>query len=141
LIAVDTNILVYAHREELPKHAPARDRLVALAEGHPRWAIPVFCLGEFLRVTTHPRLFDPPFTVEEGCEALNRVLQSPSLLILNPGERYWPLLAEAMREGAAAGNLAYDAQVVAVCREYGVTSLLTEDRDFDRFRGFTTERL
>lgn len=141
MIAVDTNILVYAHREELPKHAPARDRLVSLAEGHRRWAIPVFCLGEFLRVTTHPRLFDPPFAVEEACEALNRFLQSPSLLILNPGERYWPLLAEAMREADAVGNLAFDAQVVAVCREYGVASLLTEDRDFDRFNQFATERL
>jgi predicted nucleic acid-binding protein len=63
------------------------------------------------------------------------------LLILNPGERYWPLLVEAMRQAAAVGNLAFDAQVVAVCREYGVESLLTEDRDFDRFRGFSTERL
>jgi toxin-antitoxin system PIN domain toxin len=132
---------VYAHREELPQHRKARTRLVHLAEGPARWALPVFCLGEFLRVVTHPRLLAPPFTVEEACAALGRVLASPSLVVPAPGERFWPLLAEAVREGHAAGNLAFDAQMVALCREAGVSALLTEDRDFDRFPQFRTLRL
>jgi hypothetical protein len=141
VIAVDTNILVYAHREELPQHAVARARLTALAEGDAPWAIPVFCLGEFLRVVTHPRLFDPPHTIEEGCGALDRILESPSLRILNPAERFWAMLAEAVREADATGNLVFDAQLAALCREHGVSALLTEDRDFDRFSGLRTERL
>ena len=141
MIAVDTNILVYAHREELPQHAVARARLTALAEGDAPWAIPVFCLGEFLRVVTHARLFDPPHTIEEGCGALDRILESPSLRILNPAERFWAMLAEAVREADATGNLVFDAQLAALCREHGVSALLTEDRDFDRFPGLRTERL
>lgn len=141
MIAVDTNVLVYAHREELPGHVQARRRLTELAEGTARWAIPVFCLGEFIRVITHPRVFDPPFTVDEACEALSRVAASPSLLFLVPGDRFWPLLDEAVREADAIGNLAFDAQIVALCREAGVTNLLTEDRDFDRFSGLQTSRL
>lgn len=141
MIAVDTNILVYAHREELPQHGLARDRLIELAEGPSRWAIPVFCLGEFLRIVTHPRLFDPPFGLGEACEALGRVLDSPSLVVLMPAERFWALLARAVAEANAAGNLVFDAQIVAVCREAGVSALLTEDRDFDRFPGFRTARL
>lgn len=141
MVAVDTNILVYAHREELPQHAAARARLTELAEGHTPWAIPVFCLGEFIRVVTHPRLFDPPHTIAEACDALDRVLASPTVRVLNPGERFWALLAEAVRDGAAAGNLVFDAQVAALCRESGASALLTEDRDFDRFRGLRTERL
>jgi toxin-antitoxin system PIN domain toxin len=141
LIAVDTNILVYAHREELPKHAVARARLTALAEGDTPWAIPVFCLGEFLRVVTHPRLFDPPHTIDEACSALDRLLASPSLRILNTGERFWVMLAHAVRAADATGNLVFDAQLAAVCRESGVSALLTEDRDFDRFAGLRTERL
>jgi toxin-antitoxin system PIN domain toxin len=141
LIAVDTNILVYAHREELPPHAAARARLTALAEGDAPWAIPVFCLGEFLRVVTHPRLFDPPHTIDEACRALDRLLESPSLRILNPGERFWAMLTQAVREADATGNLVFDAQLAAVCRESGVSALLTEDRDFDRFAGLRTERL
>jgi predicted nucleic acid-binding protein len=92
-------------------------------------------------VVTHPRLLSPPFSVEEACEALGRLVASPSLVVLTPGDRFWPLLAQAMRDGRAAGNLAFDAQVVALCREGGVSTLLTEDRDFDRFPGFRTMRL
>jgi uncharacterized protein len=141
VIAVDTNVLVYAHREELPQHRQARARLVELAEGSARWAIPVFCLGEFLRVVTHPRLFDPPFAIREACEALGRVLGSPSLVVLTPADRFWSLLTGAVLEAHANGNLVFDAQIVALCREAGVSALLTEDRDFDRFRGFHTVRL
>jgi toxin-antitoxin system PIN domain toxin len=141
VIAVDTNVLVYAHREELTQHRRARARLIELAEGPARWAIPVFCLGEFLRVVTHPRLFDPPFPLAEAGEALGRVLRSPSLVVLTPGDRFWPLLVQAATEAHAIGNLVFDAQIVAVCREAGVSALLTEDRDFDRFPGFSTLRL
>ena len=141
MIAVDTNILVYAHRQELPQHSAARARLIRLAEGDVPWGIPVFCLGEFIRVVTHPRLFDPPHTIDEACRALERVLESPSLRILNPVERFWPLLAEAVREAEAIGNLVFDAQLAALCRESGVSALLTEDRDFDRFPNLRVERL
>jgi toxin-antitoxin system PIN domain toxin len=141
VIAVDTNILVYAHREELPQHGRARARLIELAEGPARWAIPVFCLGEFLRVVTHPRLFEPPFEIAEACEALGRVLSSPSLVVLSPGDRFWQLLSRAADDAHAIGNLVFDAQLVALCREAGVSALLTEDRDFDRFSGFATVRL
>lgn len=141
MIAVDTNVLVHAHREESPKHAAARSRVVGLAESPSRWGIPVFCLGEFVRVVTHPRLFDPPYSAEEACEALARLLASPSLSVLLPGASYPALLAEAVREANAIGNLVFDAQIVALCRESGVSRLLTEDRDFDRFRGLRIERL
>ncbi len=141
MIAVDTNILVHAHREELPKHEAARRRLTALAEANEIWAIPVFCIGEFLRVVTHPKLFQPPHSATEAVEAIQRVLESPSLSILNPGPSYPRLLGEALLEADAIGNLVFDAQVVALCREAGARLLLTEDRDFDRFRGFRSERL
>lgn len=141
MIAVDTNILVFAHREEMPKHAAARARIVELAEGSELWALPVFCVGEFLRVMTHPRLFDPPFDGEEALEALGRLLGSPSLRILMPGDRYLKCLSDAMRESGATGNLVFDAQITALCREHGVRALLTEDRDFARFRGLSLLQL
>ena len=135
MIAVDTNVLVHAHREDSPKHGSARARVVALAESPARWAIPVFCIGEFVRVITHPRLFHSPHTAEEACEALARLLASPSVTVLSPGAEYPALLAEAIREANAVGNLVFDAQIVALCREGGVSRLLTEDRDFRRFNG------
>ena len=141
MIAVDTNVLVYAHRPESPKHHSACTRLIELAEFTARWAIPVFCLTEFMRLVTHPRLFDSPHTADEACEAVARLLASPRLTLLRPGPDYPDLLFEAIREGNAIGNLVFDAQIVALCREHGVSRLLTEDRDFDRFKGLQTERL
>ena len=141
MIAIDTNVLVHAHWPDSPKHRLAHARVVALAEAPSQWGIPVFCIGEFVRIITHPKVFDPPYTVEEACEALARVLASPSAVVLCPGPEYPVLLLEAIRESKAIGNLVFDAQIVALCREWGIYQLLTEDRDFDRFKNMRTERL
>ena len=141
MIAVDTNVLIHAHREESPKHRAALKRLEALAGSAEAWGIPVFCLGEFLRVVTHRRLFDPPHSAAEACEALARLLAPDNASILMPGPGYPKRLGEAVREVGAVGNLVFDAQIVALCRDCGVSVLLTEDRDFRRFGNLDIERL
>ncbi|CAN5140085.1 hypothetical protein BH18ACT4_BH18ACT4_02100 [soil metagenome] len=93
----------------------------------------MFVLGEFLRVVTHPRTYSPPSTVRQAVAVVAALLESPTLRVLAPGDRYWPLLREVLEDAGATGNLVFDAQIVALCREHGVTSLLTEDRDFQRF--------
>ena len=133
MIAVDTNVLVYAHRAEMPLHEPALERLRDLVEGREPWALPVFCIGEFVRVVTHARIFRPPSRLEEALEFIAQVLTSPSPRLLVPGPTYPALFAEACRDGNAQGNLAFDAQLVALCREHGVREIITEDRDFARF--------
>jgi toxin-antitoxin system PIN domain toxin len=141
LIAVDTNILVYAHREELPLHSKALARLTDLAESPLPWGLPVFCIAEFLRVVTHPKLFDPPSSIEDGLEAIAGLAKSPSLALLNPGAMYWDIFYEVARQSRVHGNLLYDAQIVAVCRENGVNDILSEDRDFSRFMGVNLHTL
>lgn len=141
MIAIDTNVLVHAHWPNSPKHRLAHARVVALAEAPSQWGIPVFCIGEFVRIITHPKVFDPPFTAEEACEALARVLASPSAVVLCPGPEYPVLFSEEIRESNAIGNLVFDAQIAALCREWGISRLLTEDRDFDRFKNLRVERL
>mgnify|MGYP006284900171 CR=1 FL=1 len=133
MIALDTNILVYAHREEFPEHGQALAWLRFLAEGQAPWALPVFSLGEFLRLVTHPRVFDPPSALEDALAALEALTDSPSLRVLSPARRFPALLAEAVRAGRTGGNLAFDAQIAAVLKEHGVGALLTRDRDFSRF--------
>ncbi|MGH2725754.1 MAG: TA system VapC family ribonuclease toxin [Actinomycetota bacterium] len=140
MIAVDTNILVYAHREDAPEHAKALSALSELAEGQVAWALPVFVLAEFLRVVTHPNMTWPT-KAPEAIAKLDRLLDSPSLQLLFPGNRYWAILKEVALEAAVKGNLFIDAQIVAVCLEYGATTILTEDRDFRRFSGITVQRL
>lgn len=98
-------------------------------------------MTEFLRVVTHPKIFRVPHSSEEGVAAIQNLLASPSLRVLNPGPRFPELLAATALEVSAAGNLVFDVQIVALCREHGVQEILTEDRDFDRFRGLGVRRL
>ena len=98
MIAVDTNVLVHAHRQNSPEHDAAHACVVALAESPCRWAIPVFCIGEFVRVITHPRLFHAPHSAEEACEAVSKLLASSSVTVLCPGTENPALLTEAIHE-------------------------------------------
>lgn len=141
MIAVDTNILIYADRAELPLHDVALTALKRLAEGAEAWAIPVFCIGEFLRVVSHPRVFDPPTPVAEAWSSINALLDSPSARLLTPGPAFVALLGQQLEQSGVSGNLVFDAQIAAVCLEHGVRTLLTEDRDFSRFRALQTQSL
>lgn len=138
MIALDTNILVYARREEAPHHAAARALLERLAEGAEPWALPWPCVYEYLRVVTHPRVFDPPTRLEDALLDLESLLSSPSLLLLGEGPAHRAHMARAVREAAASGNLAHDAHIAALVVEHGVSELLTVDRDFARFPGVRT---
>ena len=133
MIAVDTNVLIYAHRAESSLHDVASRNLVALAEGASRWGLPVFCVGEFIRVVTHRRVFNPPSTLSQATGFLADVVASPSCRIVRPGREFTGLLADTVLRADARGNLVFDAQIVALCREHGIATILTNDRDFDRF--------
>lgn len=132
MIAVDTNILIYAHREEYPKHGRALERLGAIAASPAPWGVPVFCLGEFVRVVTHRRVLSPPSTLEQAVAFLDALAASPSYRVLLPEPEYWGDLREAAQVGRATGNLVFDAQIAALCARQGAV-LLTDDRDFGRF--------
>ncbi len=77
MIAIDTNVQIHAHREEMPLHDAALGLLRKLAEGGNPWGIPVPCLAEFVRVVTHPRVFAPPSDLSIAFEFLERLLASP----------------------------------------------------------------
>ncbi len=92
MIAVDTNILIYAHRGETEFHAAAVSRLTALAEGAERWALPIFCVTEFMRVVTHRRIFNPPSTIAQAAAFIEGLAAAPSCELVQPGPEFLPLL-------------------------------------------------
>jgi predicted nucleic acid-binding protein len=115
--------------------------LTSLATGSAAWALPIFVIGEFLRVVTHPNVFDPPTKEGIAVEALNAALSSRSVRLLVPGDDYWPIFSSLVVRHRVRGNLVHDAQIAAVCLEQGATTVLTEDRDFERFAGISVRRL
>ena len=135
MIAVDTNLLVYAHREDSPWHAAAYARVAELAEGRDPWAIPWPCVHEFLAIVTHPRIYAPPTPLANALDQVDAWLESPSLALLAESEGYWPELRALLHDGQIAGPRVHDARVAALCRLHGVRELWTADRDFGRFSG------
>lgn len=135
MIAIDTNVLLYAHRAESEQHAEALSALRSLCEGTAIFGLPVFCVGEFVRVATHRRVFDPPSTLAQALDAIDAVVGSPVCRLLTPGPGFVASLGQQLREADARGNLVFDAQIAAVCIEWGADQLLTYDRDFARFPG------
>jgi toxin-antitoxin system PIN domain toxin len=133
MIAVDTNILVYAHRQDSPWHRRAAETLTALAEGPEPWAIPWPCIHEFLSITTHPRIYKPPTPPAKAIADLQAWFESPSVSLISETDLYWEILEQTVRTSGAVGPLVHDARIAAICRAHGVTTLLSADRDFSRF--------
>lgn len=133
MIAVDTNILVYSHREDSPWHERALARVRGLAEGSAPWALPWPCLHEFLAIVTHPRIFRPPTPLARALDQTRAWLESPSLVLLGEQDGYWDELERIARAGHVAGPMVHDARVAALCLHGGVRELWTADRDFSRF--------
>jgi hypothetical protein len=135
VIAIDTDILVYARRAESEHHAAASRVLRDLAEGNSPWAIPWPCVYEFLRVVTHPRLFRPASDLVRTLDELDSLFDAPSLTLLGEGANHRAHLRRMAQAGRATGNLAHDAHIAALLREHGVREFWTTDRDFSRFPG------
>jgi toxin-antitoxin system PIN domain toxin len=133
VIAVDTNLLVYAHRQDAPWHEKASSALRELAEGRAPWAIPWPCVHEFLAVVTHARIYDPPTGLKGALDQVGAWTESPSLVLLSEGPGYGEHLGDLLTTSKMTGAKVHDARVAALCEYHGVAELWSADRDFTRF--------
>lgn len=137
MIAVDSNLLVYAHREDSSFHAAAATRLTELAEGRASWGIPWPCIHEFFAVATNPRAFARPSSQQEAIEAIEHWLRSPTLRLLHETDEHWRWLRDLILRGKTRGPAVHDARIAAICLQHGVREFWTADRDFSRFPALT----
>ncbi|HEY2263742.1 MAG TPA: PIN domain-containing protein [Streptosporangiaceae bacterium] len=119
MIAVDTNVLVSAHRRDSEFHRAAAAKVRELSEGRAPWALPWPCLHEFFSIVTHPRIYDPPSRVDQALGQIDAWLETASAVLL--------------ADGKIIGAAVHDAGIAALCLTHGVQALWTADRDFTRF--------
>lgn len=138
MIAIDTNLLVYSHRQDSEWHEPAAACLRRCAEGRSPWALPWPCVHEFFSIVTHPRIFVPPTTSSRAIDQIDAWLESPSVALLAEGTGHWAELRGLLEAGRISGPQVHDARVAALCLAHGVRELWTADRDFSRFPSLKT---
>lgn len=133
MIAVDTNILVYAHRRDAPFHEAALRAMRDLAENDHTWAIPWPCVHEFLAKVTHPRIFQQPTPLASAIQQVAEWLRSPSGRVIGELDGYFDTLARTLLESQTTGAKIHDGRIATICLTHGVSELWTADRDFGRF--------
>ncbi len=133
MIAVDTNVLVNAHRLRAPFHAAGAAALRELAEGGAMWAIPWPCVHEFIGVVTRASLWPDPTPVARAVAQVRAWVGSPTARLIGEHDHHLDTLADLLDRGQITGAKVHDARVAAICLDHGVRELLTADRDFSRF--------
>ena len=134
MIAVDTNILVYAHRRESRHHGRAMETVRALAEGRDRWAIPWPCVYEFFSVVTNRRIWkEAASSPDQASRQIDVWAASPSVSLLAETDDFVGLVEKLIRRPRVRGPIVHDARLAAICIAHGIEELLTADRDFSLF--------
>lgn len=139
MTAMDTNILVYAHRRESRHHERAVDAIRKFAEGSHRWAIPWPCVYEFFSVVTNPRIWkSAASSPDQAWRQMHAWTAAPRVALLGETDDFLPILERFIRRPRVRGPIIHDARVAAICIAHGVTDLLTADRDFSLFPELAT---
>ena len=132
MLLPDVNVLVYAHRRDAPDHSRYLAWLEAVVNADEAFGVADIVLSGFLRVVTHPRVFDPPTALEEALVFVEALRRRPNCVPIAPGPRHWQLFTTLCQRAGARGNLVPDAYLAALAIESG-SEWITTDRGFARF--------
>ncbi len=139
MIAVDTNLLVYAHRRDSEMHEPAYAVLRSLAEGNKGWAIPWPCCFEFLSIVTNRRIWKEAATPPElAWQQLEAWIASPANNLIGETDDFLEILRGLVQRPRVRGAIVHDARIAAICIAHDTEVLLTRDRDFALFPELVT---
>ena len=134
MLCVDVNVLVYAHRPEAVKHEAYRNWIEAARRGVEPLGFPAIVLSGFLRVVTHPRIFNDPTPLDTALDFVHAIRSSPTAVTIEPGERHWQIFTDLCRQLGARGNTIPDAYLAALAIEQGAT-WVSADRGFAGYPG------
>jgi toxin-antitoxin system PIN domain toxin len=132
MILLDVNVLVYAHRQDVSRHAEYRAFLEAALDGPEGCAVSELVLSGCLRILTHPKVFNPPSPLSKALNYVNAIREHPNAVLVSPGPRHWGIFVDLCRRAEGRGNLVSDAYHAALAIESGC-EWITTDRDYSRF--------
>ena len=133
MIALDTNLLVYAYREDSEFHSVAMEQIRPIIEGDSPWGLPWTCVHEFIGVVTSGRVYKPASPLSSVLGYLDSLMTSPQIHLLAESPGYFEKLRELALAAKLSGPRIHNARIAALCLHHGVRELWTADRDFSMF--------
>ncbi len=134
MFLIDVNVLVYAYREDVPDHRAYLRWLEGCIRSDQAYGLADLVLSGFLRVVTHPKVFNPPSPLESALRFAVELRSQANCVTAAPGPRHWEIFLRLCRTANARGNRIADAYLAALAIESG-SEWITTDRDYSRFEG------
>lgn len=134
MVLLDVNVLVYAHRQDSPRHRQYLSWLENLINSDHAYGLSDLVLSGFLRVVTHPKVFNPPSAMDKALAFVEELRAPLTCTIITPGPRHWEIFCRLCKTAGIKGNLVPDAFLAALAVESG-SEWITTDRDYHRFPG------
>jgi toxin-antitoxin system PIN domain toxin len=135
VIAVDTNLLVYAHRSGTPEHRRARRAIENAASSDRGWGIALASVGEFWSIVTHPLIGGGKQAGRRAAAFLRSLAEDADMLVWPPGPGFEGRLVQHALELDVRGARMFDLQIALVALEHGAHEIWTHDRGFVRIKG------
>lgn len=130
---IDVNILLYASDQSSALHAKATEFLQQCAGGREVFCLACVTVMSYMRMATHPSIFDRPLTHEDAARNVEALLAVPSCRLIAEEEGFWDVYRDVTKQVPTRGNLVTDAHLAALLSQHGVVKLYTHDKDFRKF--------
>ncbi len=134
MFLMDVNALVYAHRQDTPDHEVYREWLESIINGNAAYGYSELVLSGFLRIVTHPKVFEMPTPLPNAIRFVNQIRETHQAVCLAPGLMHWKIFLECIEQIDAKGNDIPDAYHAALAMEWNCI-WVTTDKGFKRFKG------
>lgn len=134
---LDSSTLLHAYDPDFRHYPKSRAWLEKTFSDPEKVGLAWVAILAFLRISTNPRAFRRPFSVEEASRIVSEWLDRPNTVVLEAGQRHWEILSGILSTARARGDLVMDAHLASLAIEHGAV-VCTDDRDFARFPGLKT---
>ena len=134
MVLLDVNVMVYAHRPESPRHLEFRRWHEKLVESGVPFGLSDHVMAGFIRIVTHPRIFDVPTSLEEALQVVAKLRAQRNCVWIRPGASHWDIFVHLCSAAEVKGNNVPDAYLAALAIESGC-EWITADRGYARFPG------
>ena len=130
MIALDTNLLVYAHREGAPEHEAARVAIFTALNDPRGWGICLPSIAEFWSIVTHPKIPGGPSSSRVVTHFFHYLITEGHGNIWTPGPGFGERLLRWAASLGIRGRRIFDLQIALIALEHGAQEVWTHDKNF-----------